>query len=165
MIKQSDRASTLAKIIVGAGFLIGTLDIADALIFYYLYARIAPIRILQGIAGGILGRATFRYGLRSALLGLALHFFIATATAAVYILASRKLPLSRHPFLYGTLYGVAVYVVMNYIVLPLSKVGPRPLFPPPIPFINGVAALIFCIGIPTALIAHKYIPSRYKFLS
>lgn len=46
---------------------------------------------------------------------------------------------------------------MNYLVLPLSKIGPHPL-PPLIPLINGVAALIFCIGIPIALIACRYVP-------
>jgi hypothetical protein len=44
---------------------------------------------------------------------------------------------------------------MNYIVLPASRIGPRPT-PPLIPLINGVAALIACIGIPLALIARRY---------
>jgi hypothetical protein len=134
----------------------GTLDIADAIIFYALRG-VSPIRILQGIAFGLLGRPAFSGGIPTALLGLALHFFIAATVATIYILASRKFPLSRHPFLYGTLYGIAVYIVMNYVVLPLSHIGLRPL-PPLVPLINGVAALIFCIGIPTALIAHRYIP-------
>lgn len=156
MKTAADSRPHLLKIIAGATLLVGTLDIADAFIFYALRG-VPPIRILQGIASGLLGRAAFREGLHSALLGLALHFFIAGTVATIYLLTSRRLPLSRHPFLYGTLYGIAVYCVMNYIVLPLSRVGPRPLFPPLIPFINGVAALIFCIGIPLALIARRYI--------
>ena len=165
MRQTSNRASNLPAVILGAGLLIGTLDISDALIFYHLYAGVPPIRLLQNIASGILGRDAFRYGLCSALLGLALHFFIATTAGAIYILASRKLPLSRHPFFYGTIYGFSVYFVMNYLVLPLSRVAPRTLFPPPIPFINGIAALIFCIGIPVALIARHYIPSSDKPLA
>ncbi len=134
----------------------GTLDISDALIFYGLRG-VSPIRILQGIASGVLGRTAFTQGTRSAILGLFLHYFIATTVAAIYIFASRKLPLSRHPFLWGSAYGVVVYLIMNYVVLPLSKIGPRPT-PPLIPLINGVAALIFCIGIPIALIARHYVP-------
>ncbi len=107
------------------------------------------------------GRASFAQGSRSAFLGLLLHFFIAFTVATVYILASRRLPLSRHPFLYGTLYGIAVYCVMNYIVLPLSKAGPRGHFSL-ITFVNGVGALIFFIGIPVALIARRYIPIPEK---
>ncbi len=133
----------------------GTLDISDALIFYGLRG-VPPIRLLQNIASGLLGRVAFTRGVPSAILGLLLHYFIATTVATIYILASRRLQLSRHPFLFGALYGIAVYVVMNTIVLPLSRIGPRHM-PPLIPLINGVAALIVCIGIPVALIARRYI--------
>jgi hypothetical protein len=136
----------------------GTLDISDALIFYGLRG-VSPVRILQGIASGLLGRAAFAQGGRSAILGLLLHYFIATTVATIYILASRRFPLSHRPLLWGGLYGVCVYIVMNYVVIPLSSIGPRPA-PPLIPLINGVAALIFCIGIPTALIARRFIPYK-----
>jgi hypothetical protein len=136
----------------------GTLDISDAFIFYGLRG-VSPTRILQGIASGVIGRAAFTQGTRSALLGLFFHYLIATTAATLYILASRHLPLSRHPFLWGGLYGLVVYGVMNYVVLPLSKIGLRPT-PPLVPLINGVAALVFFIGIPTALIARRYIPYK-----
>src|SRR5271154_5642776 len=146
------------KAIALACLIAGTLDIADALIFYALRG-VSPVRLLQNIASGILGRAAFAQGTRSAVLGLLLHFFIATTVASIYIFASRRLPLSRHPFLWGSLYGIVVYIVMNYVALPLSKIGLRPT-PPLVPLINGVAALIFCIGIPTALLARRYIPYK-----
>jgi hypothetical protein len=146
------------KAIAMACLIAGTLDISDALIFYGLRG-VSPIRLLQNIASGILGRTSFAQGTRSAVLGLLVHYFIATTVATIYICASRRLPLSRHPFLWGGLYGTVVYIVMNYIVVPLSKIGPRPT-PPLIPLVNGVAALIFCIGIPTALIARHYIPYK-----
>ena len=154
----ADIRSQPIKGIALAGLIAGTLDIADALIFYGLRG-VPPIRILQGIASGLLGPGVFSQGMRSALPGLILHFFIAYTVAAVYIFASRRLPLGRHPFLYGSFYGIGVYAVMNYIVLPLSKIGPRP-HPPLVPFINGVAALIVCIGIPIALIARRYVPQK-----
>jgi hypothetical protein len=147
-----------AKAIALCCLIAGTLDISDAFIFSH-FRGIAPTRILQGIASGILGRASFTQGSRSALLGLFLHYFIATTVATIYIFASRRLPLSRHPLLWGTVYGILVYLVMNYVVFPLSKIGFRPT--PPLPsLINGVAALIFCIGIPIALIARRYIPYK-----
>ncbi|WP_263365965.1 DUF1440 domain-containing protein [Edaphobacter bradus] len=154
MQTPADRRPQLVKAISLCCVIAGTLDIADALIFYGLRGA-PPIRLLQNIASGILGRAAFSQGLRTAILGLLLHYFIATTVATIYILASRRLPLMSHPFLFGALYGIAVYLVMNYVVLPLSRIGPRPT-PPLIPLINGVAALIFCIGIPVALIARRY---------
>jgi uncharacterized membrane protein YagU involved in acid resistance len=147
-----------AKAIALCCLIAGTLDLSDALIFYY-FRGVPPTRILQGIAAGILGRPSFTMGTHSALLGFLLHYFIATTVATIYIFASRRLPLSRHPFLWGGLYGIVVYIVMNYIVFPLSKIGLRPI-PPLVPLINGVAALIFCIGIPIALIARRYIPYK-----
>jgi hypothetical protein len=146
----------LLRIIAGAGLLVGTLDIADAIIFFGLRG-VSPTRILQGIASGLIGRAAFSQGTRSALLGLLLHFFIATTVSAIYLLLSRRLPLWRHPWLYGTSYGIGVYIVMNYVVLPLSHIGLRPL-PPLAPLLNGIAALILCVGIPLAFLARHYIP-------
>jgi hypothetical protein len=148
----------LWKIIAGATLLVGVLDLSDAFIFYALRG-IPPIRILQGIAGGIYGRAALGMGYPAAIIGLLCHFFIAFFATTVFLLASRRLPLGRHPWLYGSLFGIALYIVMNYVVLPLSKIGLRP--PPPlVPLINGVAALVFCIGIPLAFIARRYVPQR-----
>ena len=157
MTIPSDRPA-LWKVISGATLLVGILDISDAFIFYGLRG-VTPTRILQGIASGVLGRAAFGMGYRSALLGLFFHFFIAFSATAVFLLASRKLPLAHHPILYGTLFGIALYIVMNYVVLPLSKIGLRPA-PPLVPLINGVAALIFCIGIPLAFIARCYVAQQ-----
>jgi hypothetical protein len=148
----------LWKVIAGATLLVGTLDISDAFIFYGLRG-VPPLRILQGIAGGIYGRPALGMGHRSALIGLICHFFIAFCAASAFLLAARKLPLAHHPWLYGTLFGVALYCVMNYIVLPLSKIGLRPT-PPLVPLVNGVAALVFCIGIPLAFIARRYLPRQ-----
>ena len=148
----------LWKVIAGATLLVGVLDLSDAFIFYALRG-IPPMRILQGIAGGIYGRAALGMGHRAALIGLVCHFFIAFSATTVFLLVSRKLPLGRHPWIYGSLFGIALYIVMNYVVLPLSKIGLRPT-PPLIPLINGVAALVFCIGIPLAFIARRYVPQR-----
>jgi hypothetical protein len=154
----STERPALWKVIICATLLVGTLDISDAFIFYSLRG-VTPTRILQGIASGVLGRAAFTMGHRSALLGLFFHFFIAFSATTVFLLAARKLPLSRRPWLYGALFGIALYIVMNYIVLPISKIGLRPT-PPLVPLINGVAALVFCIGIPLAFIARRYIPKQ-----
>jgi uncharacterized membrane protein YagU involved in acid resistance len=156
MTTAASTRPNLFKVIAGAGLVAGTLDIATPLTLNALHG-VPPVRILQGIASGLLGRASYTQGLRSAAFGLFLHFFIAYTVATIYILASRRLPLSRHPLLYGTLYGIAVYIVMNYVVLPLSRIGLRP-FPHLIPLIIGVVTLIVCIGLPLAFIARRYVP-------
>jgi hypothetical protein len=157
-MKMSADPPPLWKVIAGATLLVGVLDLSDAFIFYALRG-IPPVRILQGIAGGIYGRAALGMGHRAAFIGLLCHFFIAFSATTVFLLASRKLPLGRRPWIYGSLFGIALYIVMNYVVLPLSKIGLRPT-PPLVPLINGVAALVFCIGIPLAFIARRYVPQR-----
>jgi hypothetical protein len=154
-METSNDRPPLWKVIAGATLLVGVLDLSDAFIFYALRG-IPPTRILQGIAGGIYGRAALGMGHRAALIGLFCHFIIAFSATIVFLLAARKLPLGRHPWLYGSLFGIALYIVMNYVVLPLSKIGLRPT-PPLVPLINGVAALVFCIGIPLAFIARRYV--------
>src|SRR5689334_18610115 len=89
-----------------AGLVAGTLDITAAFIVYG-YFGLKPMRLLQGIAGGLLGPRTFAGGLTTALLGLLCHFLIAYSAAVVYFAVSRWLPfLVEHAVVSGFLYGV-----------------------------------------------------------
>lgn len=141
------------RTILTAGALAGALDIAAACGIYALRG-VSPVRILQSIASGLLGRAAFDGGAGTAVLGLILHFSIATTAAAVYYAASRKLrSLVRRPLLFGALYGVAVYAFMNHVVVPLSAVSPRP-------FVLHMAVLmvavhVLCVGLPIAFIVRR----------
>lgn len=143
----------MRKILLGA-LAVGVLDILDPILFWYFYRDVKPMRILQGIAGGLLGREAARTGgISTALLGLAIHFFIAFTVVLVYHLASRKIGvLVRHPIFCGVIYGLLVYLVMNFVVLPLSALGP-PKFDNPLGVANGLFAHVFCVGIPAALSA------------
>jgi len=110
------------------GLIAGTLDICAAFLTAWLRAGIGPVRILQFIASGVLGPASFEGGAKTAILGLALHFLIATIWTIVFYLASRKwLSLIERPVMFGLLYGIAVYTFMNFVVLPLSLVARRPI--------------------------------------
>jgi hypothetical protein len=84
-------------------------------------------------------------------LGLFLHFFIATTAAAVYVLASLRIPaLVRHAVPCGLAYGVAVYFFMTYVVLPLSAFpGGRGGFSWLL-FLNGILVHALCVGLPIA---------------
>lgn len=134
-----------------ASVVVGTLDIAEVMLFY-LARGVPPIRVLQGVATGLFGRSSFQGGVRTALVGLALHFLIATAVVCVYHLASRTLPpLRTMPLASGIAYGLLVYAFMNAVVLPLSAAGPPKLTWPVV--LNGLFAHVVCVGIPTALLA------------
>ena len=130
---------------------VGILDLLDAVVFFGLRG-VQPIRIFQSIASGLLGRAAFSGGMASAVLGIALHFFIAFLIVAVFFLASRRLPaLVRAPILSGLIYGIGAYIVMQYIVIPLSAAGTG-RFSWPV-FVNGVLIHMFGVGLPASLAA------------
>ncbi|MGH9867038.1 MAG: hypothetical protein ACREAA_02590 [Candidatus Polarisedimenticolia bacterium] len=146
-----------ARAILIAGLTAGALDITAACGFYAIRG-VSPVRILQSVASGLLGSAAFTGGAPTAVLGLALHFFIALTAAAVFFLASRRLPaLVRRPVAWGAMYGVAVYLFMNHVVLPLSAVARRPFSLSTALVMVGIH--IVCVGLPIALLVRRYSPA------
>lgn len=88
---------------------------------------VAPLRVLQSIAVGVEGRAAYDGGSPAALVGLLLHFLIATVWAAIYQRASIRLRLLvERPVLCGVLYAVIVYLCVYEAVLPLSRAARDP---------------------------------------
>ena len=131
---------------------VGTLDILDAIVFFGLRNRVAPTRIFQSIAAGLLGRAAFSGGLRTAILGGALHYFIAFMVVATYFVLSRAIAfLRQRPIIAGIGYGMCVYLFMNLVVLPLSNAG-RGVFVWPV-IANGVLIHMFAVGLPSSVFA------------
>lgn len=142
-ISHAARKTSLAAPILVGGAVAGLLDMTSA---YMTFGRYMPI----GIAGGIVGAAGRHLNAGQYILGLCIHYFIAFSAAAVYCLASKRLRFLRDNFLVcGIFYGIAVFLVMQMIVLPLSAyhaMGPytyRGL-------VQGLLAHIFLIGLPIA---------------
>jgi hypothetical protein len=141
------------RTILAGGLVAGALDMSAACVIWGLRG-VRPVRILQSVASGLLGRASFSGGAGTAALGLLLHFFIATVAAAVYYAAGRKWrPLIDRPVAFGPIYGVVVYAFMNFVVLPLSAVTKRPFDPGMAAVMVGVH--IVCVGIPIALVVGR----------
>jgi hypothetical protein len=150
---SAQNPNTLLAILWG-GLLCGVLDITAALVVYgYMGAK--PIRLLQGIAGGLLGPRTYGGGIATALLGLLCHFVIAFSAAAAFVAASRVAPfLVRQAVLSGVLYGIAVYFFMNRVVVPLSAAAKFPFSFKMM--VIGIVIHIFCVGLPIALAARRF---------
>ena len=147
-------ARSTARFVIAGGLVAGTFDITYACVFWGVKAGVSPGRIFQSVAAGLLGRASFSGGARTAALGLFLHYFIATTMSAVYYLVSRWWPaLHRTPWFFGPAYGALLYSIMNYVVLPLSRALPSSkslLW-----IILSVAVHMFLIGTPIALFTRK----------
>ena len=145
--------SGVLRTILTAGLVVGVLDISSAFIIWW-QRGVGARRGLQGIAAGLLGASSFDGGLVTAGLGLALHFFVAFVVVTIFYLASRKIEfLAIHPVVSGVLYGIGVYIVMYWFVLPAAfptfrhRLGNDLL---------AVAIHISLIGLPGALIVHRY---------
>ena len=141
----------MRKLIAG-GIVVGSLDITYAILFWW-FRGVAPTRVFQSVAAGILGRDSFNLGIKSALLGAFLHYFIAFSIVIVYYIASKWLPvLTEHAVICGIVYGIGVYIVMNYVVIPLSNAA-RPKTFNLLWVSCSVIVHMFLIGLPAALFA------------
>lgn len=153
------RAVALRGMLLG-GLVAGLLDILDAMIFWGFYRRVSPVSILQSIASGLLGREAFAGGVTTALLGAVLHFFMACCAALAYGAASLRFSaLNRYPIPCGIAFGLAWYVFMYYLVLPLSAFpgsGPTPL---PL-LVNNLFAHIVLFGLPIAFFTRRALGGR-----
>lgn len=177
-------ARILMAIVLG-GLVAGALDIIYAFVVYGpLSYGITPLQVLQSVAAGWMGREASRAGgMETALLGLATHFAIAMIVAGVFILAASRMgALTRNAVLWGLLYGLVLYVAMNYIVVPLSAAGAGGHFPADLadagerlqrsfsriktddtyPWMvwGTLFTHTFLVGVPIALIAKRFTPQH-----
>ena len=131
------RISYLQAILLG-GLVAGTVDIGAA----SLINGRSPVFIGQIIAGGLLGKGSLDGGMRTAAVGVALQWAMSIIIAALYVLASTRLDaLRRSWLLFGILYGIPVYFVMEYVVVPLSAWQRVPKFAL-LPFTENMLAMM-----------------------
>jgi hypothetical protein len=146
--RPSGKRNALLAIGVG-GVIAGTLDLLQACI---LFGWDVPL----AIAAGLLGRQAFQGGVGTYILGVLLHFFIALSAATIYYAASRGLGfLTEHPLVCGLFFGMAVDLVMNLVVLPLSALharGPYKLHD----LILGLLVHMVVIGLPISFSVRRF---------
>ena len=151
-------ARNVLRPILLATLVAGTLDILAAIGLTLFYARRTVADMLRGVASGPFPAAT-GWGTSGVALGLAVHFTLMAIMVAVYVFAAARRPALRaRPLLWGVLYGLATYVVMNLIVVPLRFAGAFP------PSTRSVVTQLFChivlVGLPVALIAARHFRRR-----
>ena len=147
-------------VIVWGGLLAGALDATDGVVAYG-FEGLNPIQVLQFIASGAFGAASFQGGLLTAGAGVLFHFFIAFSVATVFYLACRLVPqVARYYIPSGLAYGAGVFSFMNYVVLPLTAVAPSAFSLPM--FLNGVIGHAVFVGLTIAWFAYRSVQSRSK---
>jgi uncharacterized membrane protein YagU involved in acid resistance len=120
------------------GVIAATIDIGAASII----SGRGPAFILQAIAGGLLGKASFGGGVPTMILGAFLQEAMGILIAVIYVLSARAMPaLSRRWAIGGLAYGIIIFFVMNYAVVPLSALKATPHFTP-LKFSENMAAML-----------------------
>ncbi len=154
-MKRSRAFPTIAL----ASLIAGILDITSAFVIAGIKGT-GSIRMLHGIASGLLGQRSFEGGMATAGVGLAVHFLIAFTAAAVFYAASRKFSsLTQYAVVSGLLYGIAVYIFMYWMVVLLAFPTARHSMS------RDVTAVIIhmtLIGLPIALIVRHYSTPRLR---
>ena len=136
--------------ILWGGLVAGTVDIFAA----SLITLLSPLLIMRFIAAGLLGREVIQGGFDISFIGLLLQWLMGLIIATIYVLAARRLAwMERDWRLTGLAYGVVVYFVMNYVVLPLSALHRVPPFEWKGFILNMMAMLVF--GLIIAWFTHR----------
>jgi hypothetical protein len=151
---------SLVRPILTATLIAGTLDIVAAVMMTLLNGR-DTMAMLRSVASGPFPGAS-GWATAGSLLGLAVHFALMAIMATIFVLAAARIrALWQNPWLWGFLYGVGTYGVMNLVVVPMrfgiplpstfQAIGPQ------------LAFHIFLVGIPIALVAAKHFRGRSAF--
>jgi hypothetical protein len=135
------------------------LDAAFGIVYYVVVLDlITTERFFQSIAAGLLGREqAIAGGTTTAALGVVLHLAIGCIWAAVYWAALALVPPLRRlaagsagALVAGVLFGAVIWLVMDFIVLPLSAASMVPIASPR--FLIQLAAHALLVGPPIALV-------------
>ncbi|WPU96603.1 hypothetical protein SNE25_13855 [Mucilaginibacter sabulilitoris] len=152
MQKKAPRKSNALLAILWIGLLCGTLDGLAAMLLNY---KISPAIIFKFIASGVFGQAAFKGGTEMIVAGVVFHYLIAILfTNAFYLLYPFFKKLFKNPYLIAVIYGLATWIIMNLMVVPVSKIGFHTIKIQGI--LTGMLVLIICIGLPVALNADRH---------
>lgn len=151
----ANRNSLLGSSVIG-GLIIGLLHlIVQVGVVYGILLKSPFIGSLQYVTSGVMGDAAFAGGLATALLGLIIEFMMTLIIAGIFIFNAERIPLLRRHVIPGSLlYGLGVFIVMNFIVTPLSATPALPA-PPMWLLIEIVLEHILLIGLPLGILVKR----------
>lgn len=149
MVQQKSSA------IVIAGLLAGTLDGLAAALLFIIRTGKNPLAVFRFIASGVFGQDALSGGVLMATMGIFFHYVIAAGWTIIFFMAySRLTILLKNWIVSGIVYGLFVWLIMNLVVLPLSRVPAVSMTVNGV--LIGISVLMVCIGLPISYLAHKY---------
>ena len=149
------RNSAVSAILI-ACLVAGTFDLSYAIVFSGAHG-VPAMRIMQSVASGWLGSAAYEGGVTTAALGVLSHYFIMFLAATTFYLASRRFDfLVRRPIISGIVFGLLMYLVMTFVVLPLSAFPHKVKLDDPVLNIANLLVHMFLVGVPISLLLRRF---------
>lgn len=147
----------MGRTILWGTLVAGTLDILSAFVWTFMAGGKA-VNVLPSVASGPFGDAITESAV-AAPLGLAVHFALVLVMVAVYVVVASRVPLlERHWLIAGVLYGLLLWLVMYWIVLPMRFGSPHPSNPAAI--VRQLISHCVLVGVPIAYITARASRSR-----
>lgn len=151
-----NQPSNLAGSVIKSGLIVGVFDAIAASVYSFVLSGATPDSVFRYVASGVFGRDAISGGLSIAILGLLFHFIIATGWTALFYLVYPKINfVSERKYISGIGYGIFIWLMMNFVIAPLSNVPARP-FHFSMKTLTMIAIHMFIIGIPISYLADKY---------
>jgi len=147
------RKKSIRKTIFFTALLVGTLDALGAITVY----QVNPGRIFRHIASGAVGSdVAFSGGIEIIVLGIAIHYFIASSWTILFFTLYQKLKAQTIPWpVTGITYGAVIWICMNLVILPTLSTLPMPGFTL-VAVLKGMAILVVMIGLPLSYVANRF---------
>ena len=154
-LTMNHKTLSLPAAILIAGLIVGTFDAIAASVFSYGFSGSTPDKVFRYVASGVFGKEAFGGGMSVAAWGLFFHFIVATGWTALFYLLQPKISFLSSKYIAGIAYGIFIWLMMNFVVVPLSNVPPATFH-----FTVRTAVMImihmFIIGVPISYLANKY---------
>jgi uncharacterized membrane protein YagU involved in acid resistance len=152
--KRTMQKQHASETIFLAGLVSGVLDGIAASVVFNIKLGLNPGQVMQYIASAVYGSDAFKGGIYTIIIGILLHFIIAFIAAAIFLYAYPKIKILRRDIIItGLVFGLGIWLFMNFLIIPLTKIQPAPF--------DVMAALISAswhmvlVGLPIALIVKK----------
>ena len=155
MTTAKPMSSLIAAILV-SGLIIGAMDGIAAIAHAYGLRGTLPSTVFRYVASAVFGRDAFTGGSTMVVWGVVFHMTVATGWTALYFLVAPQLKFAAsNKVLAGMAYGLFVWVMMNFVVVPMTRVTVG-VIRPSVPTALMILIHLFVIGVPISLLAQRY---------
>jgi hypothetical protein len=142
------------NLIIKAGLIVGTLDILAACLNFYFKTGKSIAIVFKYIASAVFGKSAMTGGDGMVLAGLLFHYLIAFIFTIFFALIFNKLwSWFQHTLLIAIIYGVFIWLVMNFVIVANSKATQMPFHWQA--GLTNCLILIVCIGCPLTYLFRK----------